>query len=386
MTDCLRVVFIITGLKTGGAEMMLEKLLGALPTALRAHVISLTDLGEVGPRLLARGVPVEALGLRPGLPNPLVFMRLVRRLSELRPDVVHTWMYHADLLGGLAARLAGVRAVMWGLRQSNLDPALNRASTLRVMHLCARLSRSVPARIACAAGPARDAHVAAGYDAGRMVVIPNGFQLDRFRSDAAMRGPVRAELGLGEDVPLVGLVGRFDPQKNHRGFAEAMAGLHALAPRAHAVLVGAGVDGSNGELRAWLAQAGIAGRCHLLGRRDDMPRLMAALDVLALPSLGEAFPNAVGEAMACGVPCVVTDVGDAADIVGGTGEVVRSGDMPGFARALARVLALQEADRQALGVAAQARIRERYDIQVVARLYETHYRALAAASPIAARA
>lgn len=384
MTSPLRVAFVITGLKTGGAEIMLEKLLGALSPSVQPFVFSLTDLGDIGPRLLARGVSVEALGMRPGLPSPWALVRLARRLAALRPQVVHTWMYHADLLGGVAARIAGVRAVMWGLRQSQLDPALNRRSTLLVMRLCAHLSRHVPRRIACAGERARDAHAAAGYAADRMVVIPNGFQLDRFRIDDGARRSVRVELGLASDTPLVGMVARFHPQKNHRGFAEAMLRLRAQRPDARALLVGEGVDDGNAQLREWLTQAGVADRCHLLGKRDDVPRLMAAMDVLALPSLGEAFPNVVGEAMACGVPCVVTDVGDAADIVGAFGWVVRSDDMAALADKLAGVLALPESERLALGAKAQGRILERFDLRIVAKLYEHEYRTLALTAPAAA--
>lgn len=360
--------------------MMLEKLVCNLPSSIEVHVISLTSLGAIGPRLQLRGVPVEALGMRPGLPSPRLFARLVRRLASLRPNVVHTWMYHADLLGGLAARLAGVRALMWGLRHSNLDPDANKGSTLRVVRLCARLSTWLPQRIACAALRAREAHVAIGYAADRMVVIPNGFDLKRFVSDSCARADVRAELGLPGEAPLIGMVGRFDPQKNHRGFATAMQHLLKCRPDVHALLAGDGMDPLNQDLMRWLRDAGVVDACHLLGRRDDMPRLMAALDVLVLPSIGEAFPNVVGEAMACGVPCAVTDVGDAADIVGEFGRVVASGDMAGLAAAVVELLALSAPARQSLSSQVQQAIRQRFDIAVVARRYEDEYRAMVAAT------
>ena len=377
----LRIAYVITGLKTGGAEMMLEKLVCNLLPTLDVHVISLTSFGEIGPRLQARGVSVEAMGMRPGLPNPLLFLRLVRRLAALQPDVVHTWMYHADLLGGLAARLAGVRALIWGLRHSNLDAEANKASTLRVVRLCARLSSWLPQRIACAAQKARDTHVAIGYAADRMMVIPNGFDLRRFAPDASARASVRSELGMAADAPLIGMVGRFDPQKNHRGFAEAMRKLHQRRPEVHALLAGERIDPQNTSLVHWLRDAGIADVCHLLGRRDDVPRLMASLDVLVLPSIGEAFPNVVGEAMACGVPCVVADVGDAADIVGDLGRVVASGDMSALADAVAGLLALPAPERATLSSRMQDAMRQRFDMAMVARRYEDEYRSLAAASP-----
>jgi glycosyltransferase involved in cell wall biosynthesis len=355
---------------------MLEKLVLALPAPTQVHVISLTTLGDVGPRLQAHRVDVHALGMQPGSPSPRAFWRLVLLLRRLRPDLVHTWMYHADLLGGLAARLAGIRAVMWGVRHSNLDPSANKPSTMAVMRLCALLSSWVPARIACNAERARQAHVQAGYDAAKMVVIPNGFDVRRFKPDALARDSVRAELGLAPDTALVGVIGRFDQQKNHRGFMQALAGLLQLRPDVHVLLAGHGIDAANAELAGWMAAAGVTPACHLLGRRDDVPRLMAALDVLALPSLGEAFPNVLGESMACGVPCAVTDVGDAADIVGGLGRVVPPGDMPGLAVAMAGLLALSGAERQALALRSQAAVSERFALDVVARRYVAEYRSL----------
>lgn len=374
----LRVAFVITGLATGGAEVMLERLLCAFSPGIVPLVISLSTLGEVGPRLQARGIDVVALGMRPGVPSPLAIWRLSRLLRAFRADAVHTWMYHADLVGGVAARLAGIRAVMWGIRQSNIDPALNKRSTLWVMKLCAWASSWLPARIACVANRARAVHVAAGYSAARCVVIPNGFDLGRFRADVHARDSVRIELGLDLDAPLVGMIGRFDPQKNHRGFVEALALLRARVPGVRAVLAGSGVDGSNEVLLRWMDEAGVRDVCHLLGRRDDMPRLMAALDVLLLPSLGEAFPNVVGEAMACGVPCAVTNVGDAAEMVGELGRVVGSGDMPALAAAAAELLTLPAARRGAMADALQADVRRRYEIGAVAERYEREYRTLVA--------
>lgn len=376
----LRVAFVITGLGTGGAERMLEKLLAALSPNVVPAVFSLGSLGDIGPRLVAKGVPVHALGMLRGVPSPLSVWRLAKQLRAFAPDVVKTGLYHADLIGGLAARLAGVRAVMWGIHQSNIDPGMNKRSTLWVMRLCARWSCWLPQRILCVAERARAVHVAAGYDASRMLVIPNGFDTRQFVPDASARQAVRTELGLAPGTPLVAVVGRFDVQKNHRGFCDAMARLCQLRPGTHALLVGAQVDTNNRELLGWLQHAGVASVCHLLGPRTDIPRLMAALDVLLLPSLGEAFPNVVGEAMACGVPCAVTDVGDAAFIVGNLGRVVPQGDMLALADAAAELLALPPAARDTLARLVREDVCQRFDIRAVAQQHEQAYRALAAAA------
>lgn len=370
----MRSVFIITHLSTGGAETMLLKLLQKMDRGrFTSTVISLVGLGEIGPRIQALGIQVHALGMTPGIPDPLKLLRLVRLLKQLQPDVVHTWMYHADLLGGLAARLAGVRAIAWSIRHSNLAPEHNKRSTLLVVKACARLSRWVPHRILTCSERARSVHVAAGYRADKMVLIANGFDLTRFVPDAAARVSVRAELGLTPDTPLVGVVARDDPQKNLLGFVQAAAAVHSALPNCHFVLAGQGIDTTHAALGQAIAQAGLQHHVHLLGRRDDVPRLMAALDVLASPSHGEAFPNVLGEAMACGVPCVVTDVGDSADIVGDTGRVVMAADMADLARQLLAVLQMPAEPRQALGARARVRVQDCYELGEVTRRYEDFY-------------
>jgi glycosyltransferase involved in cell wall biosynthesis len=374
----LKIVIVITGLATGGAEIMLLKLLERLDDRFSLHVISLAPLGEIGPQIQAQGIPVESLGMRPGVPSPMAFIRLVRRLRALKPDVVHTWMYHADLLGGLAARLAGIGAIGWCIRHSNLDRDKTKASTRAVVAACAWISGRVPDRILCCSEVARKIHVDVGYAADKMVVVPNGFDLSRFQPDPRARAAVRSELNLAADTRLVGLIGRFNPQKNHAGFFQAAGLLHRRLPTVRFLLAGKGIDEGNGELVRAMESAGIRSVTHLLGLRSDISRLMAALDVLASSSFGEAFPNVLGEAMACGVPCAVTDVGDSAYIVGDTGKVVLAEDMAGLAAAMESLLLLSPVERQALGLRARSRVAENFEIGQVVKRYEAFYEDLAA--------
>lgn len=373
----MHVLYIITGLSTGGAETMLLKLLERIDRQRYVPmVVSLTTLGETGPRIAALGIPVEALGMAPGFPNPIRFLRLIQLIRRIKPDIIHTWMYHADFLGGLAARFARVKAVAWCIRNSNLDADKTSRSTRSVVAACARVSGWLPHGIVSCSANARAVHEALGYNAAKMVVIPNGFDLARFKPDGAARVQIRSELGLVVDTPLVGLIGRFDPLKNHMGFFEAAATLLRHRPGVHFVLVGQGVDANNPVLQAAMSKAGVTGHVHLLGRRDDMPKIMASLDVLASSSYGEAFPNVLGEAMACGVTCAVTDVGDSAYIVGDTGRVVASGDMVGLAWALEELLRMTPDEKLAMGAAARSRVASCFSIDAVARRYEGFYEQL----------
>ena len=372
----LKILHVITGLSTGGAEMMLYKLLSCLVREnVGNEVISLTGSGPVGDRIAGLGVKVHALGMGRALPSPPKLFSLARMMREAKPDIVHAWMHHANLLAGLTARFAGAPPVIWGIRQGTLDPRLTKRSTILTTRLCALLSRSVPARILCCSTVARDIHEALGYAPEKMAVIPNGFDLERFRPDGEARIAVRRELGIEPDAPLIGLVARFDPQKDHRSFITAAAGLVDSGASAQFLLCGEGINADNRELGEWIRVAGIGANCHLLGLRDDMARINAALDIAVSSSaFGEGFSNAVAEAMACGVPCVVTDVGDSSLMVEDTGRVVAPKDSDALAGALAGLLEIGAERRAKLGGAARRRIEENYSLPDIAARHLAFYR------------
>lgn len=332
------VLHIITGLNDGGAEAALFRLCLADTHDLH-HVVSLTGAGKYGPLLEGRGIPVTSLNMPRGRVTLAGAWRLWRHIRQLRPDVVQTWMYHADLLGGSIARLAGRKNVCWGIRHSDLDPGVSSPRTALVARLCARLSHSVPRRIICCAERARAVHAELGYEASRLCVIPNGYDLTSFCPDAAAHADLRAELGFDAGASVIGFVARFDPVKDHGNLLEALARLRDSGQAPACLLVGTGMDDRNEALAAMIAARGLSGQVRLLGRRDDIPRVMNALDLHVMSSLSEAFPNVLAEAMACGTPCVATDVGDAAVILGDTGRIVPPRDPKALADAVSAMLA-----------------------------------------------
>jgi glycosyltransferase involved in cell wall biosynthesis len=369
----MKVTIIINSLNVGGAEVMLLKLLEQLSSKIEFKVISLTNIGPVGYRIQDLGISVSSLGMPKGAINLPSFSRLLKLLAEDKPDIVHTWLYHADLIGGLAARLAGVPVVIWNIRHSNFSGETKKTTKL-VALICAYLSRVLPNYIQCCSVKARDIHVKLGYLSNKIAVIPNGFDLSSYRPDMTSKVSVKKELNIDLNNPLVGLIARFNPQKNHIGFIQAAKKLHQDKPHVHFLLAGRGVDQTNSQIVAAIHEANIENVTHLLGERDDIPRLMASLDVLvSASSYGEAFPNVLGEAMACGVPCVATDVGDSAYIIGDTGKLVLSGNMHALADALDELLTLPENERLQLGKHARVRVAQNFEISKVAEIYRTFY-------------
>jgi glycosyltransferase involved in cell wall biosynthesis len=375
MPGALKVVHLITGLRVGGAEMMLYKLLSATdPARFRSVVVSLTDGGPVAERIAGLGVPVHSLGMPPGAPTLAGARALLRLLARERPHVLQTWMYHADLLGLLAGRALGVPRIAWNLRCSNLG---ERSRLTRwTIRAGAWLSRG-PNVVVVNSEAGRAFHASLGYRPRRWAVIPNGFDLERFAPNPGARASVRAELGVGPDTPLLGLVCRHDPMKGHDTFLRAAAALAATGPEVHFVLAGRDVTPANPVLATLLAGHPAGSTLHLLGERADVPRLLAALDVAtSSSSYGEGFSNVIGEAMACAVPCAVTDVGDAASVVGDTGMVVPPRDPAALAEAWRRLLCLGPDGRRRLGEAARQRVGHCYSLAAVVCQYEELYLSL----------
>ena len=374
----MNITFVITGLSTGGAEVMLYKLIQNINrNQFKPNVISLTNIGELGLKIKKLGVSVNALEMKFNFIFFFKFFKLLKLLYNSNADIVQTWMYHADLLGGVAARIVGIRNVVWGIRQSVFSNNKSKYSTKLIMKLCSKLSNWLPKLILSCSIRAKSVHINEGYCKKKIVVIPNGFDLEVFKPNINARKSVRFELGINSDAKLVGLIARNDPQKNHNGFIDAAINVIHKIPDTHFLLAGKGIDYSNKGLVRSISNTGYKDNFHLLGYRNDIPRLMAALDVYASSSSwGEAFPNVIGEAMACCIPCIVTDVGDSAKIVGKTGRVVEVGDMMGLASNLIKLLQLPLNQRKSLGKLARQRINDRYEIRKIIQLFEKVYQEL----------
>lgn len=334
--------------------------------------------GKYGPLLIDAGVDVVCLEMPQGKLTLRGISILWGLLRNGRSAVVQTWMYHADFIGGVLARLAGVKRIIWGVHNTTLDRKTSRFSTRLIAKANAFLSSWVPDVIVCCAERARLVHNELGYVSSRMTVIPNGYDLDKFFPDSRGRDRLRGEWGVGPAEPVLGMVARFDPAKDHSNLLGALGELRKAGVDFTAVLIGRGMDEDNAQLVDCLNRQGLQGAVILLGARSDIPAVMSALDFHVLSSKAEAFPNVLAEAMACCTPCITTDVGDAAVIVGDTGWVVASQNSKELASSMKIAIELRANDSSqwaAMRQRARDRISSNFSIGAVFKKYELIWRA-----------
>lgn len=374
----MKILHVIVGLNAGGAEHVLRRIIESHRGSLEFQhsVVSLTDLGEFGSPLIAAGIDVQVMGMRRMTSVPSIVLKLTKLIRQRQPDLVQTWMYHADLIGGVAARAAGNRNVIWGVRTTDMIEG-TAYSTYIIRRICALLSRVVPATIVCAAEASRSTHAAIGYERSKMVVIPNGFELPNSAALAEQRRAFRGAQGWSDDEFVVGCVGRFNYYKDHANFVKAGGMLLRLHPSARFLMVGKGLDFSNAELRTLIASTGFPDKFTLLGFRDDVLNCLTALDVFCLPSRSEGFPNVLGEAMSVGIPCVATDVGDVRTLLSHSGIVVPKENATALCAGLAQIFESPRTVRTAMGQKGRDRIMAEFSAAKARERFEAIYMSLA---------
>ncbi len=375
MTPLIKVCHLITDLEAGGAERNLVNVVThADRSRIASEVISLLDAGVMANELKGAGVPVTSLGMHRGRPSLNGLVSLVRHLRRTSPTILLTWLYHADLLGYLASRFTPSTRLVWNLRCSDIARAPDQRPLWHLVRTLARLSRK-PDVVVVNSVRGQTFHQEIGYRPRQWMHVANGVDTQRFRPRPAERTGMRARLGLPVDAHVIGLVARLHPMKDHETFLRAAALFSHHDPDARFVLCGAGCGPDSETMRPLIESLGLADRVVLLGERTDLHNIYPAFDVLSQSSAyGEGLPNVVIEAMACGIPCIATDVGDSRDVIGETGLVLPPRDPQALARGWEKFFAEQA---RTLGENARRRIVQHYSIDRARVDYEALYYHLA---------
>ncbi|MFQ5785167.1 MAG: glycosyltransferase [Alphaproteobacteria bacterium] len=362
-----RLLLLTRSLDPGGSERQIVTLARALRRRDRAvEVAVFYPGGLLEDELRDAGVPLHHLDKKGRRDVAGFLLRLVRLVRATRPAVLHAYLPTANLAAILLKPIFPGLRIVWGVRASDMDLGRYDAAT-RWSYRAERRAARYADLIIANAHAGRDHAVANGFPADRTVVVPNGIDTERFRPDPAARRRVRAEWGIGETDILIGLAGRIDPMKGHRVFVEAAARLASEFAAARFVCVGGGAASAATELQALAERSGLGERLLWVPTRTDMAGVYSAFDIACSTSIfGEGFSNVVAEAMACARVCVATDVGDTSRIVGNAGFVTAPQDAATLAGALRSALALEPAERRALGEAARTRIAGEFGCEALA--------------------
>jgi len=371
-----KIVHIITGLSTGGAEMMLYKLLSVTNRKyFNPIVVSLTDCGPIGSRIKGLEIPVYSMGIKKDLSMPIVPCRFIKLLNKLQPNLIQGWMYHGNIVASLTGLfLLNKIPIVWNIRHTPYNLKDEKLFTSILIRLGVLFSYQ-PKYIIYNSRVSAYRHKLLGFSDKHQVLIPNGFDCNYFKPSKNACLKLRNSLGLNHKTFLIGLIARYHLMKDHMTFIRAAGRLVAQYPDVHFILAGRGVDEANSILTKIIQEVNLMRNIHLLGECSNMPEISAALDISTnTSSWGESFPNVVGESMACGVPCVVTDIGDSASIVGDTGIVIPIKNIDELVKAWIKLIKIGTEGRKQLGQKARERIVNNFSLSKVIKDYEKTYR------------
>ncbi len=360
----IKLLFIITGLSTGGAEMMLYKLLSRInrdrfcPT-----VVSMIEGGVFVERFRALNITVFDLGMQPGVFKPPALIGLTKLLNQIQPDLIQGWMYHANLIAQLANFFSADKVpVFWSIHHSVDSLRAEKLSLVATIKLTALLSSWVET-VMFSAAKGKKQHLSLGYNPSNAVAISDNFDISKYKPVSNPQFNLRQSLNLAKDSILIGSVARYHPMKDHANLINAAAKLIEDYPKVHFILIGPNVDDRNSALSNQIKSLNIGEQIHLLGERQDIPEIMTSLDIFTTSSAyGESFPNVLGEAMSCQIPCVATDIGDSEAIVADTGIVVPPKDPQALAKAWRKLIVLGKDERHQLGIKARKHIKTNFNV------------------------
>ena len=365
----MKVVHIITSLGDGGAEHTLFKI--CKYDKLNKHVV----ISIKGPEKyfsLLKNLGIKVYCLNANFFSIHKFFFLIRLLRSLNPNIVQTWLVHADFFGGIAAYLAGIKNIIWNIRYSNFKIGKAKLTTIIIIKLLSKLSYLIPKFIIINSKRAKKMYEIEGYDKKKLRFISNGFDLLILKPNKLQKMNFKKKHKIKKQIPLIGNVARYDPKKDHFNLINALSIIRSKNIDFFCTLVGTNINQNNIELISQIKRLKLSNYVKLIGQHDDIRQVMNGLDIyVQSSSYGEGFPNVVAEAMACGTPCIVTDVGDSRFVVGKNGWVVSPNNSTKLAKVIEEALCeVNTVKWTKRSNKARLRIKNNFDIYKMIKCYD----------------
>jgi len=373
MREKIIICHVVPTMNVGGAETCLYNLIVNSSDVFEHSVVCVIEAGILGEKLLDDGYNIVSLNIKSIKSSWRGLSILKRELQSIRPDIVNGWMYHSNVYIIISSWLARLKAHrIWCILHAPTNISEEKTFTSLLIRSGGFFSRFVD-RIIYNSYSSAELHERFGYARSKREVILNGFDTDRFKPRPYMRNMILEKLGIDKNAILIGRVGRFHPRKDYKTLIEAFEILNREHKNIHLILTGKDINHNNAELAALIQESRVQDRVHLLDFRGDVENIHSSVNLEISSSRTESFPTVIGEAMSSAVPCVVTNVGDSAAIIGDTGRVVQPRNPLALADACSEMLSLGRLGLEELGVAARNRIKKRFSISANINAFEKIY-------------
>jgi glycosyltransferase involved in cell wall biosynthesis len=371
-----KICYIISNLNIGGAELTLKKITIGLSDDFDFTIISFTGIGSIGNSLKNQGINVISLNIANILQLLPKLIQLYKYLKFLKPDIVHTWMYHSDFLGGLISKIAGIKTVYWNIRNTEIIDGTS-ISTKFIAVLNIFLSYLIPSKIVLVSESSKIYHSKIGFCKSKMIVIPNGYDLDLYNFNNEIRMKLRQKLFINDSTIVIGSVGRYNKYKDQYTFIKsALYILDNLNENLDIkfIIIGKDITINNEEISSLIINSKHLNKFILLTNKKDIINYYFIFDIFCLHSISEGFPNVLAEAMATGLPCISTNVGDSKLILKNDRFIVRPKDINNIAKKLIELILLDTTERKLIGEYNKSTISFNYSINNLLNNYKLIYK------------
>ena len=370
----MKILYIITNLSLGGAEVQLCKIAENLRNDHQIKVISLLSKGDVGNDLVKLGIDLTIINFNK-ISFFFSFFKLCASIIKFKPDLVHTWMYHANLIGGLAAKISNVKKILWSIHHNDLSTVHNKLSTIFIAKAGACFSYLIPEKVICVSKDVVKKHIDFGYQEKKMIFIPNGIDVLEFSKIPNARQLLFNNFNFTDDAILIGFPSRFNPIKNHKGFFASIANIKRDSPNLNLqiILSGKNIDINNIELINLINTYNLAECVHLMGLINTMPLFMSSIDLLVNNSYSESFSLVLAEALSCETLCISTIEGDPESIIKGVGKHVPVGDISLLSNTIINMLNIETKEENKLKLKGRKKIISLYSLEIVLKNYKLLY-------------